>query len=280
MSKTVSEIGDKSSIENSRKLSEEIGSECDKDNTRIRKEEIWILIQGCVNAPPNIRVSKKKGSKSNHHLIGMALDTANMEFFINNDRGKAYFYTGISSNDLTTTEMVLNEMKETCKYAKHHKAGNIAIYYTGHSEHNTGNWVFSNGVISLHQIITTVVTYWQKQDFQIYCDCDYSGLWVKALYKYRDGSTYPDYVLRRVSIHGACWPNAESHAYDSPVNGGYFTLALTQKKHRPHLLDEIQRCRSRLNMHSDYTIWFYSRNVEVKRMKAVQKMKKKGSKAK
>ena len=93
---------------------------------------VWILIQGCTDIVlDNIRVSKKRGCRDNNHIISMALDTANMEFFINRESKYHYFYCGISSDNLIGIEFIFNVIAETCQYAKAHKAKGIQIYYTG-----------------------------------------------------------------------------------------------------------------------------------------------------
>jgi len=49
---------------------------------------------------------------------------------------------------------VLDQIASVAKKAKPDKDGfkYLAIYYTGHGEHGTGNWVFSDGVIKLQDI--------------------------------------------------------------------------------------------------------------------------------
>ena len=228
---------------------------------------VWILIQGCTEIKlKNIRISKKRGCKNNNYLIAMALDTANMEFFINRESSHNYFYCGISSNNLIKYEFILNIIAETCKYAKKNNAKGIQIYYTGHSELNTGNWIFNNGIITFKQIINIIINNWGNQFFDIFCDCDFSGNWTKQLYKYIN-------KLRIVSVHAASFPEkTKKYAYNSPNNGGYFTLVISKRKADHQITNnKLNRCQAYIDHNNQYSMTYWTSNGPKKMRPVVRK---------
>eukprot|EP01084_Bolivina_argentea_P005366 10123_1 len=243
-----------------------VEQKCSKSDSEIAKGKfVWMLIQGCTSTINNIRTSKKKGSKDNNYLTGMALDTANMEFFINRNARHHHFYIGISSNNSITIYKILNHIRNTCKYARYHKARGVQIYYTGHSEINTGNWILNDGIITFNSVINIIIKEWGNQCFDIFCDCDYSGNWARELYKYTS-------QIRLVSVHGACYPG--KLAYDSANNGGYFTLVQSGRK-ADHQLDKLNRCEASIDSNNEYSMTYWTPNGP-KKMKVV--LNKKNSK--
>ena len=64
----------------------------------------------------------------------------------------------------------------------------VAIYYIGHGKKKTGDWCFSDGFITLREILDL---YMSNQHFRgrvlyIISDCSYSGSWVKGCMKFMD----------------------------------------------------------------------------------------------
>lgn len=53
-----------------------------------------------------------------------------------------------------------------------------AIYYTGNSQKDTGNWCFSDGIITFQEIFELYKSYFLGKRLSIICDCSYSGNWV------------------------------------------------------------------------------------------------------
>ena len=54
------------------------------------------------------------------------------------------------------------------------------IWYTGHAEKETGNWVFRDGVISFRDIFALYLDHFRSKPLGLICDCSYSGHWVKT----------------------------------------------------------------------------------------------------
>ena len=192
----------------------------------------------------------------------MALDTANMEFFINRESNAKYhyFYCGISSDNLINVEFVLNIIAETCKYAKAHKAKGIQIYYTGHSQLNTGNWIFNDGIIDFKQLISVILNNWGNKYIDILLDCDFSGNWAKELYKYIN-------KIQNISIHAASYPG--KYAFNSPNNGGYFTLVQSKRKQDHQISDnKLNRCQAYIDHNNQYSMLFFHHGIP-KKMKPI-----------
>lgn len=53
------------------------------------------------------------------------------------------------------------------------------IWYTGHAEKATGNWVFKDGVISFQDIFALYLDHFRSKSLTLICDCSYSGQWVR-----------------------------------------------------------------------------------------------------
>lgn len=53
------------------------------------------------------------------------------------------------------------------------------IWYTGHGEKTTGNWVFQDGIISFRDIYALYFDHFRSKPLTIVSDCSYSGSWVK-----------------------------------------------------------------------------------------------------
>ena len=60
------------------------------------------------------------------------------------------------------------------------------IYYAGDGKRNTGDWCFSDGVITFGDITTLYSSLFRGQVLTVVTDCSYSGSWVKALFQYLD----------------------------------------------------------------------------------------------
>ena len=55
------------------------------------------------------------------------------------------------------------------------------IWFTGHGERGTGDWVFLDGVITFMDVFGLYQNYFMGRKLTIVCDCCYSGHWVEKL---------------------------------------------------------------------------------------------------
>ena len=95
---------------------------------------------------------------------------------------------------------------------------NIVIYYTGHGQKYTGHWCFSDGVVTLDDILQLMKKYKIKKRVTIICDCCYSGKWVQQIVKCYDDENMD------VTIQAASWP--EYRAKDTWKGGKFTRLCL------------------------------------------------------
>eukprot|EP01084_Bolivina_argentea_P095885 172378_1 len=186
----------------------------EEEKNPAEKKCVWILIRGCTSPPKDLKISKREGNKSGDYLDGLRQDMKNMEAFVRNH--KNYHWHNSISNQNMDSEYVLNEIANTCKYAKDNDAFKVCIYYTGHGYTGTGNWCFNDKkTVSLDDIINIMFEHYAPHPwFDIHADCCYSGNWAVQLKEYES-------VLKNTQIAAASWP--DEVAYDHPDHGGYFT---------------------------------------------------------
>ena len=136
-------------------------------------ETNWLLLSGASNPPSRITISDRRtrdtpGVKGGTFLSGVAHDLANMEAAV----GINLFNT---VKDLYLTKSAasghIQSLFDTCE------RGGVKpiLYYTGHGEIGTGNWCFSDGTISIEEILDMRPegTYYPM----IFSDACYSGHW-------------------------------------------------------------------------------------------------------
>ena len=64
----------------------------------------------------------------------------------------------------------------------------MILYYIGPGKKETGDWCFSDGFISFREIMNIYMTntYFKGKILYIYCDCSYSGSWVREAMSFMD----------------------------------------------------------------------------------------------
>eukprot|EP01084_Bolivina_argentea_P227909 384997_1 len=186
-------------------------------NEAARGKKVFILIRGVTNPPTDSKVSKRKDPNGNY-LNGVGQDIGNMERWIQKDPYDAHFHQSVSRGSLTCKE-VLTAIAETIQYAKLNMAASVCIYYTGHGQTNTGNWLFIDGAVSIYDINSVVCDYCGQVD--IVSDCCFSGNWALELMK----ESFPGTISY---IIAAAWPG--QFAMDHPEGiGGLLTLHIIGK---------------------------------------------------
>ena len=137
------------------------------------KETKWLLLSGALDPPSGITISDRRtrdipGVRSGTFLSGVVQDLANMEAAV----GTNLFNT---VKDLYLTKSAasghIRRLFKTCKREELRPL----LYYTGHGEIGTGNWCFSDGTISIQEILDMLPggTYYPM----IFSDACYSGHW-------------------------------------------------------------------------------------------------------
>jgi len=136
-------------------------------------ETKWLLLSGASNPPSGINISDRRtrdtpGARGGTFLSGVAHDLANMESAV----GINLFNT---VKDLYLTKSAasghIRSLFDTCR----RNQVKPILYYTGHGEICTGNWCFSDGTISIQEILDMRPegTYYPM----IFSDACYSGHW-------------------------------------------------------------------------------------------------------
>ena len=210
-------------------------------------KQLWLLIKGCTDSPQSVEAVQRKGSNG-QYLHGMKYDFGRMQNFIESAPNQTLFNTLENMRHLKCKE-VIKQIKKFAKFAEDHGCKGVCIYYTGHGEKDTGNWCFSDGVVSLNQVLKTiVVSTWGKRGITMYSDCCYSGNWALKLQKHKKDAS--------VLIKAASFPG--NVAYDTSI-GGLFSLYIS--KSDPHVFDELYWCSARVGNkgkpNGKYRIQFY-----------------------
>merc|ERR1712228_344869 len=189
------------------------------------------------------------GSRSNGSFLnGISADLHNMKECVMRNTILSYsLFTVLQDMQFLTTDVVLERIQQCAKktdgeakdrWGPHQYRGTINIYYTGHGEQGTGNWCFSNGTISLLQILKAVRSVNQDCDITLYADCCFSGNWCQDLEHCVD--EYNN-VFNGVYIYAACWPGQV--AWDTN-EGGMWTLQWCRhnKKNNKNMFKKLKRC--------------------------------------
>ena len=93
----------------------------------------------------------------------------------------------------------------------------VLIWYTGHGEKDTGNWVFKDGCLTFEDIYDLYKRCFKGQYLYIVTDCCYSGSWVVECARLldRDSIKCGNNAKRQkvyIKVFAACLPNEQ--AYD------------------------------------------------------------------
>ena len=136
-------------------------------------EPKWLLLSGASDPPSRVNISDRRtrdipGVRSGTFLSGVAHDLANMEGAV----GINLFNT---VKDLYLTKSTacghIRSLFDACRRDR----VKPILYYTGHGESGTGNWCFSDGTISIQEILDMHPEgmYYPM----IFSDTCYSGHW-------------------------------------------------------------------------------------------------------
>ena len=93
----------------------------------------------------------------------------------------------------------------------------VLIWYTGHGERDTGNWVFKDGCLTFEDIYDLYNESFKGRYLYVVADCCYSGAWVVECARLldTDGIRCNHMVERKkvyIKVFAACLPNEQ--AYD------------------------------------------------------------------
>ena len=132
-----------------------------------------LLLSGASNPPSGITISDRRtrdtpGTRGGTFLSGVAHDLANME-----DAVGSYLFNTVKDLYLTKSTACdhIRSLFDACRRDR----VKPILYYTGHGEIGTGNWCFSDGTISIQEILDMRPkgTYYPM----IFSDACYSGHW-------------------------------------------------------------------------------------------------------
>lgn len=105
------------------------------------------------------------------------------------------------------------------------------IWYTGHGQQDTGNWCFSDDVITFDEIAELYIQYFEGRLLYIVSDCCYSGQWVRKLEEKLDGEGIRACGHRNVSrgylVKLAASCQEDQVAYDTcySEHGAYYSYS-------------------------------------------------------
>lgn len=91
----------------------------------------------------------------------------------------------------------------------------VLIWYTGHGEHRTGNWVLEDGQLKFEDVYNLYMKYFKGRYLYIVSDCCYSGSWVVECAQIldRNGIKCGLDAQRQqimIKVFAACLPNEEA----------------------------------------------------------------------
>ena len=134
----------------------------------------WLLLAGASDPPREISISERRtrdtpGEKGGTFLHGVCDDLKNMEKAIGSN-----LFNLVRRLNLKKSEALhaILELFEECSKDK----SKPILYYTGHGETGTGNWVFNDGTITLQDILRIRPSKSSHYPM-IFSDACYSGQW-------------------------------------------------------------------------------------------------------
>ena len=91
----------------------------------------------------------------------------------------------------------------------------VLIWYTGHGEKGTGNWVLEDGCLRFADIYSLYMKYFKGRYLYIVTDCCYSGSWVKDCARLLDRNDIMcghDAKFHQVfiKVFASCLPNEQA----------------------------------------------------------------------
>jgi len=176
----------------------------------------WLLMGGAMEPPATVRVSDRRtrdALKSGQFLHGIALDFRNMQQALIK-----------ASLNLDNTISDFKMEKETAKYHLstffrecQEKERIPIVYYTGHGERETGNWVFHDGTLSIKEVndLLRIYYYYGSSNLLLISDACFSGHWSNYCLKEGNG------------MHCLAAAPHFSTAKDIPDRGGELTIWIT-----------------------------------------------------
>ena len=126
----------------------------------------WLLLSGAND--PATRVTPRKTRDRAGFLQGVAKDMANMK----RELGPLHFaHNTVEDVNMTKASALglIRRLVEECRREETHPV----LYYTGHGETGSGDWCFTDGTVSVNDIIGIV----GQGRMLIISDACYSGSW-------------------------------------------------------------------------------------------------------
>ena len=138
----------------------------------------WFLLCGATDPPGEIEVSNRRTGPAGKFL-NSTRDLGNVE----GSAVKAEIFNAIREYNLSKTDAT-RKIIEFAKYCRD-KDCQPVLYYSGHGETATGDWVFFDGTISLDDIVLLFLIFTKTQSGGpvyplIISDACYSGAWANV----------------------------------------------------------------------------------------------------
>ena len=140
----------------------------------------------------------------------------------------------------------------------------VLIWYTGHGERGTGNWVLEDGCLRFEDIYNLYKRCFKGRYLYIVSDCCYSGSWVEECAKLldRDGIKCGHEARRQkvyLKVFAACLPNkkawdkfyTECRGVKLHSNGDRRTIAFAEHRKLTYRSDDYQYSQTTLGV--DFT---------------------------
>ena len=114
------------------------------------RPRLWLLLSGASEPPENVATSNRRPrdapNREGGFLKGISSDLRNMQTAVN-----FKFDNSVQNLKITKSEAFshIDSLFKRCR----EEDLKPMLYYTGHGETNTGNWAFSDGTISIEEIL-------------------------------------------------------------------------------------------------------------------------------
>eukprot|EP00301_Raphidiophrys_heterophryoidea_P012962 c20291_g1_i1.p1 GENE.c20291_g1_i1~~c20291_g1_i1.p1 ORF type:complete len:390 (-),score=57.07 c20291_g1_i1:199-1368(-) len=140
-------------------------------------------------------------------------------------------------------------------FAQDSKPVHFLVYFSGHGNRQTGNWIFTDGEIALQEIYDLFVAYAPPSScLSVVADCCHSGAWVEQLLSRPHDLDHGRFCIQAACQRDeVCWDTKVGGMFTkSWVSGEYSKLAKRQmyEHHGQAQLEDMQS-----NVKSSFSSW-------------------------
>ncbi|CAF3669596.1 unnamed protein product [Rotaria socialis] len=166
-----------------------------------------------------VRSNEEDQRKSARSLAGVLLDIRHMQNLL--DKKCVEMYDAFYRHRFTKQEAL---QAISTFFARDPPSQVYMVYYSGHGERLTGNWVFTDGTISYDEIISMWCQSGKSENYGLWIISDscFSGQWIQTAHHLNTSNC--------MFIRMLCSSEANKVSYDTS-EGGDFTIKFTQGNH-------------------------------------------------